>query len=61
MKRETTKRTRRTLDAQIEHDAREECRAECGCGKWRAHVAHIRQDADTMAIYRGEETSAPID
>lgn len=44
------------LDAQIERDAREECRLECGCGDFRAHQQHIRQDSETMALYRGIRT-----
>ena len=46
------------LQRQINIDARAECDDGCGCGNWRAHADHIRQDEETMRLYRGEGTDS---
>ncbi len=38
--------------SQINIDARAECADGCGCDDWQAHADHIRQDAETMRLYR---------
>ena len=43
------------VSRQINIDARAECADGCGCGNWRAHADHIRQDADTMRLYGDQE------
>ena len=46
------------LQRQIDIDARAECDDGCGCGNWRSHADHIRQDEETMRLYRGEGTDS---